>query len=100
MTNQRVKLDPLVNQLVRFKLHEIAGLKEGTIRSFDEYGYWIESGSLAEYLRKTSPGGDAASEISLLNTSAFTGFRRHNGENTRSFRMPGKPGMSQDGGFS
>lgn len=66
MTNQRVKLDPLVNQLARFKLHETAELKEGTIRSFDEHGYWIEGGSLAEYLRKTSPGGDAASEIQFI----------------------------------
>jgi len=38
MTNERIKLDPLVNQLVRFKLHELAETKNGVIRAFDEQG--------------------------------------------------------------
>ena len=53
--DERIKLDPLVNQSVRFKLHELAEMKEGTIRAFDEHGYWIEGRSLAEYLQSTSP---------------------------------------------
>jgi hypothetical protein len=34
--------------LVRFKLHELSELKEGIIRAFDQQGYWIEGGSLAD----------------------------------------------------
>ena len=63
---ERIRLDPLINQLVRFKLHELAETKEGTIRALDELGYWIDGGSLAEYLRCTSPGADALSEIQFL----------------------------------
>lgn len=62
---KRIRLDPLLNQLVRFKLHEFPEPKEGIIRAFDAHGYWIEGGSLAEYLRLTSPG-TAASEVQFL----------------------------------
>lgn len=47
MTYESIKLDPLVNRLVRFKLHELVETKEGVIRAFDKEGYWIEGGSLA-----------------------------------------------------
>ena len=63
---ERIKLDPLVNQLVRFKLHELEETKEGMIRAFDEHGYWIEGGSLAEYLQRTSPGAVGASAVQFL----------------------------------
>lgn len=66
MTDARIKLDPLVNQLVRFKLHELAETKEGTIRAFDEHRYRIEGGSLAEYLQTTSPASDTASEVQFI----------------------------------
>lgn len=66
MMNERIKLDPLVNKLVRFKLHELAETKEAIIRSFDEHGYWIEGGSLAEYLQRASPGGDVASAVQFV----------------------------------
>ncbi len=45
MTIERIKLDPLVNRLVRFKLHELADTKDAVIRTFDEQGYWIEGGT-------------------------------------------------------
>jgi hypothetical protein len=64
--NERIKLDPLVNQLVRFKLHELPETKEGIIRAFDEHGYWIEGGSLAEYLRRISPSDDATSKVQFV----------------------------------
>ena len=64
--NERIKLDPLVNQLVRLKLHELEEPKEGIIRVIDEQGYWIEGGSLAQYLRSISPGGDVASEVQFI----------------------------------
>jgi hypothetical protein len=66
MTNERIKLDPLVNRLVRFKLHELTETKEAVIRAFDEQGYWIEGGSLAQYLRGMSPGSDVASEFQFI----------------------------------
>ena len=66
MIDERIKLDPLVNKLVRFKLHELAETKEGIIRAFDAHGYWIEGGSLAEYLRKVSPSTDVSSRVQFL----------------------------------
>lgn len=66
MTHEKIKLDPLVNQLVRFKLHELTETKEGVIRAFDQHGYWIEGGSLAEYLQRTSPGADVASRVQFI----------------------------------
>ena len=66
MTNERIKLDPLVNQLARVRLHELAKTMEGVNRAVDEHGYWIEGGSLARYLQRTSPSGDAASEVQLI----------------------------------
>lgn len=65
-TNERIRLDPLVNRLVRFKLHELSEMKEGIIRAFDRQGYWIEGGSLAQYLRDKSPGADATSDIQFI----------------------------------
>jgi hypothetical protein len=62
---ERVRLDPLVNKLVRFKLHELSEMKEGIIRAFDRQGYWIEGGSLAEYLGDTSSGADPTSHFQI-----------------------------------
>ena len=45
-----MKLDPLVNQLVRFRLYESPETFEATILAFDEIGYWVRGGSLCEYL--------------------------------------------------
>ena len=66
MMNERIKLDPLVSKLVRFKLHELAETKEAIIRCFDEHGYRIEGGSLAEYLQRASPRGDVASAVQFV----------------------------------
>ena len=63
---QRIKLSTHLNELVRFKLHELADMKEGVIRVIDQQGYWIEGGSLAEYLRNTSPGADAHSDVQFI----------------------------------
>jgi hypothetical protein len=49
--DNRVKLDPLINELVRFKLHESPEMYDATILSFDETGYWVRGGSLCEYLK-------------------------------------------------
>lgn len=63
---QRIKLSTNINKLVRFKLHELTDMKESVIRAIDQHGYWIEGGSLAEYLRKTAPGADAQSEVQFI----------------------------------
>ncbi len=63
---QRIKLSTRINELVRFKLHELADMKEGVIRAIDQHGYWIEGGSLAEYLGSTSPGADAHSAVQFI----------------------------------
>jgi len=63
---QRIKLSTHINELVRFKLHEIVEMKEGVIRAIDQHGYWIEGGSLADYLQSTSPGADAQSKVQFV----------------------------------
>jgi len=66
MTDERIKLDPLVNQLVRFKLHELTEVKDATIRGLDKHGYWVQGGSLVQYLKDTSPGADASSTVQFI----------------------------------
>jgi hypothetical protein len=65
-TGERIRLSTRINELVRFKLHELTEMKEGIIRVIDKSGYWIEGGSLAEYLKSTSPGGDPASKVQFI----------------------------------
>ena len=74
--NERIRLDPLVNKLVRFKLHELAETKEGVIRAFDKQGYWIEGGTLAEYLKNTTPGSDPASRVQFLQFKRIHWFQQ------------------------
>jgi hypothetical protein len=63
---ERIRLAPLTHHWVYFKLHELEELKEGIVRASDEHGYWIEGGSLAQYLKSASPGADAASEFQFI----------------------------------
>ncbi len=65
-----MKLDPLVNQLVRFKLHESPDTFEATILAFDETGYWVRGGSLCEYL------GQSAELRTPDDTAHFLEFKR------------------------
>jgi hypothetical protein len=61
---QRIKLSTHINELVRFKLHELCGMKEGVIRAIDQHA--VEGGPLAEYLRTTSPGADVHSDVQFI----------------------------------
>lgn len=53
-----MKLDPLINRRVIFKLHGCDKTMDATILRYDESGYWIKGGTLAEFL------GDGVSEPS------------------------------------
>jgi len=64
--DNRVKLDPLIGELVRFKLHESSKMYEATILGFDETGYWVRGGSLCEYLKSCGTEDDANSETRYL----------------------------------
>lgn len=66
MPGERIKLSTHLNELVRFKLHELNEMKEGVIRAIDKQGYWIEGGSLGQYLKSTSPGGDPTSRVQFI----------------------------------
>ena len=77
--NETIRLDPLINRLVRFKLHEAAEMKEGIVRAYDRDGYWIEGGSLAQYLRSTSPGDDGASDVQFLEFKRIHWIRKADG---------------------
>ena len=74
--NERIRLEPLVNKLVRFKLHELSEMKEGIIRAFDGQGYWIEGGSLAQYLKETSPGTDPVSDVQFIEHKRIHWFQK------------------------
>ena len=63
---ERIKLDPLVNKLVWFTLHELAENKDAVIRAVDMDGYWIEGGSLAEHVKSTMSGGDSSSDVQFI----------------------------------
>jgi len=56
----------LINEVVRFKLHEIAEMKEGVIRAVDQDGFWIQGGSLCEYLKRASPGAIVNSSVQFV----------------------------------
>jgi hypothetical protein len=45
-----IKLNPLVNQRVIFKLRTETSTMDATILGYDDAGYWIKGGTLAEYL--------------------------------------------------
>ena len=66
LPGQRIRLSTHINEFVQFKLHELTAMKEGVIRAIDEQGYWIEGGSLAEYLRSTSPGTDSNAAVQFI----------------------------------
>jgi hypothetical protein len=49
---ERIRLDPLVNQCVIFKLRSEVSPMDATILCYDNAGYWIKGGTLAEHLKK------------------------------------------------
>jgi hypothetical protein len=53
--SEEIKLDPLVNRRVIFKLHGQEDPMDATILGFDDTGYWIKGGSLAKYLNVPRP---------------------------------------------
>lgn len=73
--DNRIKLDPLINELVRFKLHESAELFEATILAFDETGWWVRGGSLCDYL-KTAAEGSADSDVRYLESRRVHWYQR------------------------
>jgi len=56
----------IINELVLFKLHEIADMMDGVIRAVDQDGFWVEGGSLGEYLRSASPGTVVHSKVQFV----------------------------------
>jgi len=61
-----VKLDPLLNQLVRFKLLESPETFEATILAFDETGYWVRGGSLCDYLKNTTTPHSVDTDVQFV----------------------------------
>jgi hypothetical protein len=49
---ERIKLDPLLNRRVIFKLRGLEATMDATILSYDATGYWIRGGTLVAYLAK------------------------------------------------
>jgi hypothetical protein len=57
MNEERINLDPLINRRVIFKLRGHEQTLEATILGFDETGYWIQGGTLCDFLlrRESQP---------------------------------------------
>jgi hypothetical protein len=62
--NERIKLDPLINRQVIFKLRGQKPM-DATILGFDDAGYWVRGGELAKYLAKAS-SSDHQNEVQFL----------------------------------
>jgi hypothetical protein len=60
-----IKLDPLVNQRVIFKLRSEAPAMDATILGYDDAGYWIRGGTLAEHL-KNDDVSDSETDVRYL----------------------------------
>jgi hypothetical protein len=63
--SERIKLDPLVNQRVIFKLRTESSTMDATILGFDDTGYWVKGGTLAEHLKKADVS-DSVSDVRYL----------------------------------
>ena len=68
-----MKLDPLINRLVTFKLKDRPETLYGTIRAFDADGYWVEGGTIADHLPL---GNDRDSAFRYLLFSRIEWFQR------------------------
>jgi hypothetical protein len=66
--SERIKLDPLINRLVIFKLRGQEPM-EATIIGFDDSGYWIRGGALALFL------SGSENEVCYLEFSKIESFR-------------------------
>jgi hypothetical protein len=62
---ERIKLDPLLNRRVIFKLRCEASTMDATILGYDDAGYWIKGGTLAEHLKRTDVS-DSHSDVRYL----------------------------------
>jgi len=71
--SERIRLDPLVNQRVIFKLRGQDHPMESTILGFDDTGYWIKGGTLVEYLNAVEQKGD---DVCFLESSKIEWFQR------------------------
>jgi hypothetical protein len=61
---EHIKLDPLVNQRVIFKLRSETSTMDATILGSDDAGYWIKGGTLAEHLENDEVS-DSETDVSL-----------------------------------
>jgi hypothetical protein len=76
-----IKLDPLVNQRVIFKLHAEVSTMDATILGYDDVGYWVKGGTLAEHLKK-SDVSDSESDIRYLEIKRIQWLQRWPGKVT------------------
>jgi len=76
-----IKLDPLVNQRVIFKLHGEESTMDAMILGYDDAGYWIKGGTLAEYLKKADVS-DSLSDVRYLEIPKIQWLQRWPGKIT------------------
>jgi hypothetical protein len=60
-----MKIDPLINRRVIFKLRGHDTTMDATILRYDENGYWIRGGTLANYLTE-NPVSEPSNDVRYL----------------------------------
>jgi hypothetical protein len=74
-----MKLDPLINRCVIFKLRSHNTTMDATMLRYDANGYWIRGGTLAEFLRE-SPVSEPSNDVRYLEFAKIEWFKAHDCE--------------------
>jgi hypothetical protein len=77
---ERLRLDPLVNRRVNFKLRGHERIMDATILSYDAAGYWIRGGALADFLAEAKPPSER-NDIQYLEIAKIEWLQAHPDEN-------------------
>jgi len=71
-----MKLDPLINRRVIFKLRGHDTTMDATILRYDENGYWVKGGTLTEFL-SDSGVSEPSNDVRYLEFAKIEWFKAH-----------------------
>ena len=74
-----MKLDPLINRRVIFKLRGHDLTMDTTILSYDANGYWIRGGTLAQFLSENAVS-EPSNDVRYLEFAKIEWFKAHESE--------------------
>jgi hypothetical protein len=73
-----MRLDPLINRRVIFKLRGHDTPMDATILRYDENGYWTKGGTFAEFLSDSSVS-EQSNDVRYLEFAKIEWFKAHDG---------------------